>query len=52
MTTEFPPWVHALGGSLGSAIALCLLYPLERGMSYVYEMLLCAICWEDGSVYG
>mmetsp|Transcript_36577 Transcript_36577/g.76127 ORF Transcript_36577/g.76127 Transcript_36577/m.76127 type:complete len:407 (-) Transcript_36577:168-1388(-) len=28
--TEFPPWVHALGGSVGSALALLLLYPLER----------------------
>ena len=27
----FPPLVHAIGGSLGSALALWLLYPLERG---------------------
>lgn len=27
---EIPPVVHALGGSLGSALALLLFYPLER----------------------
>jgi hypothetical protein len=27
-----PPLAHAIGGSLGSALALLLFYPLERGM--------------------
>lgn len=29
-TTSIPPILHAIGGSLGSAFALWLLYPLER----------------------
>ncbi|VEU43256.1 unnamed protein product [Pseudo-nitzschia multistriata] len=30
LRSEAPPIVHALGGSIGSALALLLLYPLER----------------------
>jgi adenine nucleotide transporter 17 len=29
-TTQIPPIIHAIGGSLGSAVALLLFYPLER----------------------
>ena len=28
---KIPPLAHAVGGSVGSALALLLLYPLERG---------------------
>lgn len=30
MSLDAPPFLHAVGGSLGSAIALLLFYPLER----------------------
>lgn len=30
LQNEVPPIVHALGGSIGSALALLLFYPLER----------------------
>ena len=36
---KVPPIAHAIGGSVGSALALLLLYPLERGEFVVCVML-------------